>query len=1418
MVVTNKIKQYPQPGERFCKFTGDTITFELNLVEKFGEGQGYLRTNLGNASTMRREIIRGVERNEVKFYMDWHDIAMEKVDDQKYILTLPLFEVGHFEAKCYFYDQKNNNLIWPEGPNVILNVKPAITSGANTIYNAFVRLFGPSKKDTKWMAKYDLTTLEKAGFHVILPSGTFRDLIEELDFIIYELGCRYIQLLPIFPVPTTYRKLGKMGSPYAVLDFYQVERALAKFDPKKTPIEQFMELADEIHKRDALLILDIPINHTGWGSRIHDVHPEWIKRTADGEIEVPVVWGVTWADLTKLDYSKKDLWEYMAHVFLTWCERGVDGFRGDAGYMLPFEVWEYIISKVRESFPDTVFFLEGLGGPIEVTRSLLNGLYDWAYSELFQNYTKDQIIPYVNFATSVSKQEGIMVHFSETHDNNRLASVSKDYSKMRNGLCALLSYAGSFGFACGVEWFCKEKINVHEITSLNWGSPENQVKYIQRLNTIIKHHPLFFKDTDITFIESGPNEVIVAIRKSQTQEDYLIIIVNLDTSNAKTAFFNIVYDNTIFYDLITGAKKDLIKEDGKYKIDLDAGEVLCLSPKKEDAALIDDLCNAKEVTSKQVINQIAKEKIYRILSYLKGFGHILIDEEKYLRKFLEDPYGFLKKLTTHVVKWQYPEDIKRVVLFPFASIMIFINKYPFRIKIKINKNTIFSDKSLRSNAGYHFIIFNFPQRIIKETQIGELNITSYGEAVEKKQGSILFLEEFIDDEIKTKFFRYEIMKENFVYLASNKRGSLCYIPVWWSQIDTKYNAILSANPNPNHLDDRYVMFTRLRIWVVHQGYSEYLNKGLMQRFYFDFENRARWDFYVPTGIGKHIHLAITIELSNSDNEVKLKFYRFLAKQDSEEKNDVKIILRPDIECRSHHENTKAYLGPETTFPNAVQKIDNGFSFNPVSHARLNMAVSKGRFVIEPEWNYMVHLKKDQERGLDPYNDLFSPGYFEVNVRDGEGFCLVAAVNKEIEFKGCSPYVMQEKRYTYSQGLKKAMEKFLVKNEISSSVVAGFPWFLDWGRDSLIYTRALIEDGEYELALDILKYFGRYEKNGTLPNLIKASVPLNRDTSDAPLWYCIVVKELVEKKGLSVLETKVGERSLKDIIISIVTNYIKGTENNIKMDNSSYLIYSPPHFTWMDTNYPACTPREGYPIEIQALWYSSLRLIEKIDPENNFCVKDLTWEIMSNKLKQVVTKLYYNDEIGYLSDCLHTCGFQEAKIAKPDDHLRPNQLLAITLQLVDDKKIMASTLDAAAILIIPGGIRSLADKRVKFPLRSIPKGAVDETYPYKGKYVGDEDTMRKPAYHNGTAWTWMFPLFVEGYFRCYGIESIDFCLSLLSSSKTILNSGCVGHIPEIMDGDAPHNQRGCLAQAWGVSELYRVLNKLKKAKEGKYEES
>jgi len=204
-------------------------------------------------------------------------------------------------------------------------------------------------------------------------------------------------------------------------------------------------------------------------------------------------------------------------------------------------------------------------------------------------------------------------------------------------------------------------------------------------------------------------------------------------------------------------------------------------------------------------------------------------------------------------------------------------------------------------------------------------------------------------------------------------------------------------------------------------------------------------------------------------------------------------------------------------------------------------------------------------------------------------------------------------------------------------------------------------------------------------------------------------------------------------------------------------------------------------------------------------------IPSGAQKHVVER-YWLKQAGYLSDCLHLHSGQPAHQAEPDDALRPNQLLAITLGALTDRNMGRHILAACEELLVPGAIRSLADRPVRRPLPIMHGGKMlnDPTHPYRGRYTGHEDTSRKPAYHNGTAWTWLFPAYCEAWAEIYGKPGQKTALAWLGSSATLLRSGCVGHLPEILDGDYPHTARGCDAQAWGCSEWVRVWLKLSSA--------
>jgi len=1416
--------QNPFPGTCILMFRGDTQTFILTLPAPL-KGSAWLRTNLGHAGTGRNEIIREVLYDEPPLGRGWFDLPMKKISEVSFRIKVPLCEVGHFEAKCFFLKEGDVNPVWPEGTNTIINVEPAGTCCANIIYNAFVRQFGPNKDgrglpdptEEKW-----IQNLDGKGYTVIPKSGTFRDLIRELDFIIGMLGIRIVQLLPINPTPTTYARMGRFGSPFAALGFTSVDPALAEFDPRATPLEQFIELIDAVHERSAKIFIDIAINHTGWGASLHETHPEWLVRGNDGRIEVPGAWGVRWEDLTTLNYSKKDLWKYMADVFLTWCRRGVDGFRCDAGYMIPVPAWQFIVSSVREQFPDTIFMLEGLGGKISVTRDILNaGNFNWAYSELFQNYDRGQIENYLPGAIGISGEDGILVHFAETHDNDRLASRSKTYALMRTALSALSSPEGSFGFANGVEWLAVEKIDVHGASSLNWGAKDNQVEHLKRLSDILKTHPAFSDKTALNLIGQGSGNHMVLLRHHLPTGKKLLIVVNLDDNNKTAASWNAQkagMGGTAYFDLITS---DRIKIESSGKINsclLDPGRVLCLSTDEKDLDLVKVKAGNNFIPPEKVTRQKMLAKALEVFRLYNGYNDIgELDVDKQADLLSDNPLEFCRSLNpftkeTRVIVWRWPKDLKREVMIPPGHFLLVVADRPFLSRI-INRDRVLSqEEGLPRRDGSFFALFSPIQTPSAHHRL-TIKLTVYDPGRAKHaEASLLFLSEPENVRVKRSFTHTELLKNPIVFLDTNGRGAMLHIPVSWCTLNSKYDALIAANIHSEYPVDRLVAFTRCRVWIVFQGFSQDICLDCLDSFEFDRKDGGLWHYRVPTGQGEHIFFDIKIRMVTGENAIRLVFKRLSGGSEDRRLSDekaIKLILRPDIEYRNFHDTTKAYTGPEHSWPKAVSVKTDGFLFAPEGGNGLSVNLSKGRFVSEPEWQYMIHRSLETERGLDPDSDLFSPGYFYTYLKGDEDAVLYACVGDKKENKPEISHTKQtsslKMELTIEDALTHALDHYITERGAYKSIIAGYPWFLDWGRDSLIFTRGMIAAGKLKEAELVIKHFARFEKDGTIPNMMIGCDAGNRDTSDAPLWLFLACCDLIRAEGKDAfLDRKAAGRSIRTILVSIATSLISGTPNGIYMDNDSGLIFSPAHFTWMDTNYPACTPREGYPIEIQALWHKALSFLSKIDSPDPAG----KWRALAAKVQKSICELFTTRE-GYLADCLYARPGTPAIKADPDNALRPNQLLAITLGAVTDYDLCRGILYACEELLVPGAIRSLADRPVSRPLEIKHNNTVlnNPFNPYQGTYAGDEDTGRKPAYHNGTAWTWLFPSFCEAWVEVYGAESKDTALSLLSSAVELINYGCTGHIPEILDGDYPHKARGCDAQAWGASEALRVRTKL-----------
>jgi hypothetical protein len=700
-------------------------------------------------------------------------------------------------------------------------------------------------------------------------------------------------------------------------------------------------------------------------------------------------------------------------------------------------------------------------------------------------------------------------------------------------------------------------------------------------------------------------------------------------------------------------------------------------------------------------------------------------------------------------------------MVPPDHFLLIRSSLSFRAGITDKDRSLAQEQSLSCADSSFFALFSpLPPSKGHCSAILKISVYSPGKC-EHVEAPLLFLSRPKDIMIKKCYQRAELLQRPPLLLGTNGRGGMLRANVSWGKLSSRYDAILAANLNSEFPEDRQIMFTRCRAWVVFQGYSQEISIDCIDSFCFDYDSKGLWRYFIPTGQGEHVLLVVRIEMIPGENAVRMLFSRHLSGGKEGKLADsqrIKLILRPDIEDRNFHESTKAYQGPEHLWPKAVTIHPAGFTFFPATGHLLRIEIFGGSFVSEPEWHYMVRRPVDAERGIDPDSDLFSPGYFTAFLKGGQTVELYAGI-AEAQKEKRSPIRATNNNpdnlfddgdsWKLNEALRKALDHYVVRRGNLKTVIAGYPWFLDWGRDALIFTRGLIAAGNTGDARDILHQFGRFEEGGTLPNMIRGESAENRDTSDASLWFFVACSDLIDaEKSETFLDAQCDGRTIREILLSIGRCMISGTFNGIVMDQESGLLFSPAHFTWMDTNHPAGTPREGYPIP--------------------------------------------------------------AGQANPDDALRPNQLFAVTLGVVTDKTIIRKIMAACEELLIPGAIRSLADRPVHYPLPIKYKGKIinDPYNPYQGKYTGEEDSKRKPAYHNGTAWTWLLPTFCEARVKAYGNKGRETALAWLGSSAGLISEGCAGHVPEIMDGDFPHTQRGCDAQAWGASELLRVWLKLK----------
>ncbi|MCD6338774.1 MAG: glycogen debranching enzyme N-terminal domain-containing protein, partial [Verrucomicrobia bacterium] len=1433
-------------------YVGDIARFELESSDPACRPpywQARLRTNLGRAEALRIETIAEVETGRSPSLASWHDVPMQWSSRQKrWFLELPLAEEGWFEAKAYAIDARGWQR-WVEGANTGISVHPAHCRSANTIYCAFVRLFGktaPLRRAQPDPRAPHIAPLDAEGYAVIPPSGTFRDLILRLPHIIDRLGCRIIHLLPIHPAPATFARMGRLGSPYACLDLFAVDPALVEFDRKRTGLEQFQELADAVHARGARLFLDIVVNHTGWGAKLYEERPKWFARNPDGTFKSPGAWGVEWGDLVELRHDNPELRRYIAEALLTWRRRGVDGFRCDAGYMVPLDAWRCIIARVRREFPDTVFLLEGLGGSWQITETLLTrGGMQWAYSELFQNYTGEETARYLDYALAQSRRAGIYVHYSETHDNNRLAARGRAWSLLRNRLCALASVNGAFGFTCGVEWLAEEKIDVHELTGLAWGNPDNIVEELARLNRLLSEHPCFFADAELQRLSRETSPVYALRRIAAGGTDGVLVLINTDPDKAHS--IELPLQDLRMPGAPTGSLPEAwidllgqqpplcrVESPETARFEVPPAGAYCLAKTNRPRGLAGKAYRRRKAQEAFLIRLLSKRRPAERLSGLSL--------EELARELDAAPEPLLAAIAglddapdldagealaqaraayPKLVHWD-EEDVRRTTLVPPDHWIIAIRPYPFRLHFRpAGQDLAQHAESVPVRNGHVGVIA--PERDLPRPSQAEIEMERYEETLRRARGRLLLLPAAPQADCEK-----ELPLREGTALLANGIGGMARPAVDFGRIYSKYDCLLAANLDPRVPSDRHVFVKRARLWLNADGFVTPLNATNLAGFRPG--PPARWRFRAAAGDGREIELLVEASMLPGRNATILAFHRpelsnLSAKTLPPEAN-VSLTVRVDIEDRNFHQETKRNKASERHFARFTKTLEQsaGFGFTPAPERALYVCADKGAYHPQPEWCEGISHPVEASRGQEARGDAYSPGWFEIPLGQGETARLalvaepsagtpgaLAALTAGLSSQNSRPAEAESasSQPAFLRRLGKALDDFLVRREDALSVIAGYPWFLDWGRDALIAARGLIRAGKVQAVWQILRLFARHEDRGTLPNAFFGVDASNRDTSDAPLWFGLACEEFAEAlreeaPGACWEPIAPHGRSLAETLRSIAVHYLRGAPHGARMDPESALVWSPAHFTWMDTNFPACTPREGYPVELQALWIRLLRYLDRIGVEP----EEEPWTALARQAQESFERLFWLEEHGWYADLLAAEPNRPAAAAVPRNDLRPNCLLPVALGLARPDRARSVVAAARRFLLVPGALRSLAPLPVDPPLPIHgPDGRLlnDPARPYQGRYEGDEDTRRKPAYHNGTGWVWWLPIFCEALAQSWDCrpEALAAARAYLASLDPLLLGGCVGHLPELVDGDAPHLQRGCDAQAWSASESFRV---------------
>lgn len=491
----------------------------------------------------------------------------------------------------------------------------------------------------------------------------------------------------------------------------------------------------------------------------------------------------------------------------------------------------------------------------------------------------------------------------------------------------------------------------------------------------------------------------------------------------------------------------------------------------------------------------------------------------------------------------------------------------------------------------------------------------------------------------------------------------------------------------------------------------------------------------------------------------------------------------------HHENAAFDFQPAVTGDGAR------VAWRPYPGLPGVVARSNGRYAHEPLWYRSFLYAEEQGRGLDCIEDLAAPGSFHFDLAAGEAVLVLAtdahAVSPEAQGDALAlARTLREKesrrRARFASPLERAADGYLVRRGEGRTIVAGYPWFTDWGRDTFIALRGLcFATGRYDDARSILGEWASAVSQGMLPNRFPdGAEPPEYNSVDASLWYVVAVHELLEAAAAG--RARVGRRDRERLVAAvaaILEGHRRGTRHGIRVDADGLLAAGEPgvQLTWMDAKIGerVITPRIGKPVEIQALWLNAVRVGAQLGVASSE-----EWE----RGRGAFLDRFWSDARGYLADVVDV----DHQPGRLDARFRPNQVLAIgglPFPLLEGERARQVVDAVEARLSTPLGLRSLAPGEPGYRPR------------YEGGVV-----ERDEAYHEGTVWPWLVGPFVEAWLRVRGGTAgaaREARERFVAPLREHLAEAGLGHVSEVADADAPHRPGGCPFQAWSLGELLRL---------------